>query len=62
MDIAEVLKHTSSDLFISDLEATDKSSALAGLVEGLIAGTDIQNPDTIMKMLQSRAAHWRSNV
>ena len=54
MDIAEVLKHTSPDLFISDLEATDKSSALAGLVEGLIAGTDIQNADTIMKMLQSR--------
>ncbi len=54
MDIAEVLKHTSPDLFISDLEATDKSSALAGLVEGLIAGTKIQNADTIMKMLQSR--------
>ena len=54
MDIAEVLKHTSPDLFISDLEATDKTSALAGLVEGLIKGTDIKNPDTILQMLQSR--------
>lgn len=54
MDIAEVLKHTSPDLFISDLEATDKSSALNGLVEGLISGTDIQNADTIAQMLQSR--------
>ena len=54
MDIAEVLKHTSPDLFISDLEATDKATALAGLVEGLIAGTDIKNPDTILQMLQSR--------
>jgi PTS system nitrogen regulatory IIA component len=54
MDIAEVLKHTSPDLFIPDLKATDKSSALAGLVEGLIAGTDIKNPDTILQMLQSR--------
>ena len=54
MDIAEVLKHTSPDLFITDLKATDKSSALTALVEGLIAGTDIKNPDTIMQMLQSR--------
>jgi mannitol/fructose-specific phosphotransferase system IIA component (Ntr-type) len=54
MDIAEVLKHTSPDLFITELKATDKSSALAGLVEGLIAGTDIHNPDTILQMLQSR--------
>jgi len=32
MDIAEVLKHTSPDLFIPDLKAADKSSALAGLL------------------------------
>ena len=54
MDIAEVLKHTSPDLFLPDLKATDKASALADLVEGLIAGTDIKNPDTILQMLQSR--------
>jgi PTS system nitrogen regulatory IIA component len=54
MDIAEVLKHTSPDLFIPDLEASDKTAALAGLVEGLIKGTDIKNPDTILQMLQSR--------
>ena len=56
MDIAEVLKHTSPDLFLPSMKATDKQSALAELVEGLISGTDISNPDTIMKMLQSREA------
>jgi mannitol/fructose-specific phosphotransferase system IIA component (Ntr-type) len=54
MDIAEVLKHTSPQLFLPDLQATDKPSALAELVDGLIAGTDIQNADTILQMLKSR--------
>ena len=54
MNIAEVLKHTSPALFLPDMKATDKQGALAELVEGLIAGTDIQNADTIMQMLQSR--------
>ncbi|MCB1183521.1 PTS sugar transporter subunit IIA [bacterium] len=56
MDIAEVLKHTSPDLFLPDLQATDKQGALAELVEGLVAGTEISNPDTILQMLQSREA------
>jgi mannitol/fructose-specific phosphotransferase system IIA component (Ntr-type) len=54
MNIAEVLKHTSPALFLPDLKAHDKQAALAELVEGLIAGTDIQNADTILQMLQSR--------
>lgn len=54
MDIAEVMKHASADLFLPDLKATDKTSALAELVEGLIAGTDIKNSETILQMLQSR--------
>ncbi len=54
MDIAEVLKHTSPELFLSDLNATDKSSTLKELVDGLITGTDIKNPDVILQMLQSR--------
>lgn len=54
MNIAEVLKHTSPALFLPDLKADDKQAALAELVEGLIAGTDIQNADTILQMLQSR--------
>lgn len=54
MNIAEVLKHTSPALFLPDLNATDKPGALAELVQGLIAGTDIQNADTILQMLQSR--------
>ncbi len=56
MDIAEVLKHTSSELFLSNLTATDKQGALAEMVEGLIAGTQISKPETIMQMLQSREA------
>ncbi len=56
MDIAEVFKHTSAELFLPDLKATDKQSALTELVEGLLAGTKISNPDTIMQMLQSREA------
>lgn len=54
MDIVEVLKHTSPVLFLPDLQATDKAAALAEMVEGLLAGTSIQNPDTILQMLKSR--------
>ena len=54
MDIAEVLNHTSPDLFLSDLTATDKQSALAEMVTGLVAGTTITNNETILQMLQSR--------
>ena len=56
MDIAEVLKHTSSELFLPNLTATDKQGALAEMVEGLISGTQISKPETIMQMLQSREA------
>lgn len=54
MDIAEVLNHTSAGLFLSDLTAKDKPSALAEMVAGLIAGTSITNQETILQMLQSR--------
>ncbi len=54
MDIAEVLKHTSPELFLPNLNATDKPSALKEIVDGLIQGTAISNPDTILQMLQSR--------
>jgi len=54
MNIGDVLNHTSPELFLPDLQATDKQGALTELVEGLIAGTEIHNPATIMQMLQSR--------
>lgn len=54
MNIAEVLKHTSPALFLPDLQATDKQGAIAEMVEGLLAGTVIQNADAILQMLQSR--------
>jgi mannitol/fructose-specific phosphotransferase system IIA component (Ntr-type) len=54
MDIADVLKHTSPDLFLSDLPANDNAGALAAMVDGLVAGTNITNHETILRMLQSR--------
>lgn len=54
MNIGDVLNHTSPALFLPDLQATDKQSVLAELVEGLITGTEIQNPEAILQMLQSR--------
>jgi mannitol/fructose-specific phosphotransferase system IIA component (Ntr-type) len=54
MTLTDMLKHTSPALFLPDLQATDKSSALEELVSGLIDGTPITNRDTILKMLQSR--------
>ena len=54
MDIADVLKHTSQTLYLPDLQAQDKSSALAEMVDGLLAGTTITNKETILRMLQSR--------
>jgi len=54
MDIAEVLNFTSPELFLSDLKATDKPSALAEMVDGLIAGTTITKKETVLQMLQSR--------
>ena len=55
MDIAEVLKHTSPDLFLPDLEAKQKPAVLAELVHGLVAGTpSISKQDAVLQMLESR--------
>ncbi len=54
MNIGEVLNHTSPALFLPELKATDKQGVLAELVEGLIGGTEIKNPEAILQMLQSR--------
>jgi mannitol/fructose-specific phosphotransferase system IIA component (Ntr-type) len=54
MDISDVLKHTSSALFLPDLKATTKDEAISEMVDGLIAGTDITNKETVMQMLSSR--------
>ncbi len=54
MDIADVIKHTSSELFLPELQATDKESALSEMVDGLIAGTHITNKETVLQMLLSR--------
>ena len=54
MDVAEVLKHTSPELFLPDLKTTNKQDTLTALVDALIAATDIKNPEAILQMLQSR--------
>lgn len=54
MNLTDVLKHTSPALFLSDLQAKNKTSALEEMVAGLIAGTPITNRETILQMLQSR--------
>lgn len=57
MDIAEVLKHTSPDLFLPELAATDKPGVLTELVQGLVAGSPaISKQDAILQMLESREA------
>lgn len=55
MNIAEVLQHTSPDLFIPDLKASDKPAALEEFVDGLVAGSsEITRKEAILQMLQSR--------
>jgi len=54
MDIADVLKHTSEELFLLELQAKDKAAALAEMVDGLVAGSPITNPETVLQLLLSR--------
>lgn len=54
MDIADVLQHTSPDLYLPDLDSTDKQNALAEMVSGLVSGTPITKQETILQMLLSR--------
>lgn len=54
MDINEVLKHTSAELFIADLGATDKRSALAEMVDTLARAAHLTNRETILQLLTNR--------
>lgn len=55
MDISEVLKHTSPELYLADIEAGDKAGVLAELVQGLVAGSPaITKQDAVLQMLESR--------
>jgi mannitol/fructose-specific phosphotransferase system IIA component (Ntr-type) len=54
MNMAEVLKHASPQLFLPELKATTKSAALEEMVDGLIAGTAITDRPTILQMLLNR--------
>jgi hypothetical protein len=57
MDIAEVLQHTSPELFLPELEAGDKPGVLTELVAKLVAGSKtMTRPDAVLQMLESREA------
>ncbi len=57
MEIAEVLQHTSPELFLPELEAGDKAGVLVELVTGLVAGSPtITKQDAVLQMLESREA------
>jgi len=57
MDIVEVIQHTSPELFIADLEATDKAGVLSELVAKLVEGSPtITKQDAVLQMLESREA------
>ncbi|HOX25867.1 MAG TPA: PTS sugar transporter subunit IIA [Candidatus Krumholzibacteria bacterium] len=57
MVIAEVLQHTSPELFLSDLKARNKPGVLSELVDKLVAGSpNITKRDAVLQMLESREA------
>jgi len=55
MDIKEVFELASPDLFIPELEATNKQDALAEMVDKLVdSDYQISNRETVLQMLLSR--------
>ena len=54
MDIVDVLELASPDLFIPDLKAEDKESALAEMADKLLSASPISNRETILNMLVTR--------
>jgi len=55
LDIAEVIQHTSPDLFLPALNVKNKSEALEAIVDGLVTGSrEITKREAVLQMLQSR--------
>ena len=55
MDIAEVLQHTSPELFLPELAAADKAGVLNELVAKLVEGSPaMTRQDAVLQMLESR--------
>lgn len=56
MEIQDVLKLTSPDLFLPALQAGDKDGVLEEMVEVLLADRKLSNKDAVLSMLKSREA------
>jgi PTS system nitrogen regulatory IIA component len=54
MDIQDVLKLASPDLFLPELEAKDKDGVLEEMVEVLLKDRKLSNKDAVLSMLKSR--------
>lgn len=56
MEIQDVLKLASADLFLPDLAASDKDGVLEEMVDVLLAQRQLSNKDAVLSMLKSREA------
>ncbi|HPF35152.1 MAG TPA: PTS sugar transporter subunit IIA [Candidatus Krumholzibacteria bacterium] len=56
MEIQDVLKLASADLFLPDLTASDKDGVLEEMVDALLAQSQLSNKDSVLSMLKSREA------
>lgn len=56
MEIQDVLKLASADLFLPDLAANDKDGVLEEMVDALLAQRQLANRDSVLSMLKSREA------
>jgi len=54
MDIQDVLKLASAELFLPDLQAGDKDGVLEEMVEVLLMNRKLSSKDTVLSMLKSR--------
>lgn len=54
MDIQDVLKFTSADLFVPDLAAGTKDEVLSEMVEPLLKTRQLSSNDAVLSMLKSR--------
>ena len=54
MSIEELVEHMSSDLFVADFTAKNKSEALTRLTEAVVAGSNVNDHELILNMLKNR--------
>jgi len=54
MTIDELVQHMGPELFVPDMKARDKESALRELTDAVVAGSDLKDAATILEMLRNR--------